>query len=134
MSWSDFLSHIGSHHLKLEHLLGTGIGLKFQRVDSDIVAETRLHFAESGIPVLPVHDSFIMHHGHEDALGDLIVKALKAKTESDIPIKATRKSLQARPDRIAYQAEQGLYKDYDPANTLHEVSTDLDILLSYDPE
>jgi hypothetical protein len=28
MTWSEFLSHIRSHHLKLEHLFGTGIGLK----------------------------------------------------------------------------------------------------------
>jgi hypothetical protein len=38
MTWSEFLSHIRSHHLKLEHLFGTGIGLKFQRIDSDIAA------------------------------------------------------------------------------------------------
>ena len=63
MSWNEFLKHIKSYHPKLKGLFGTGIGLKFQRTDSDIAEATMLHFARQNIPVLPVHDSFIMHHG-----------------------------------------------------------------------
>jgi hypothetical protein len=128
MTWSEFLSHIRSHHLKLEHLFGTGIGLKFQRIDSDIAAETMLHFAKSNIPVLPVHDSFIMHKGYEEILSKVMADAFKARTGSDIPIKVTAKPIQARHDRIAYQASRGVYKDYDPTDSLHELNMDYDVI------
>ena len=134
MTWSEFLSHIRSHHLKLEHLFGTGIGLKFQRIDSDIAAETMLHFAKSNIPVLPVHDSFIMHKGYEEILSKVMADAFKARTGSDIPIKVTAKPIQARHDRIAYQASRGVYKDYDPTDSLHELNMDYDVIFSDDPE
>jgi len=37
-------------------------------------------------------------------------------------------------DRIAYQATQGVYKTYDSKDSLHELNTDYDAILSYGPE
>ena len=68
MSWTKFLNHIKSYHPKLKDLFGTGIGLEFQRFDSDIAEATMLHFARQNIPVLPVHDSFIVYSELEDEL------------------------------------------------------------------
>ena len=96
MSGSEFLSHIRSHHLKLEHLFGTGIGLKFQRIDSDIAAETMLHFAKNNIPVLPVHDSFIMHHGYEDALDDVMAKPSRPRPGQTF--RSRRRGNRSKPD------------------------------------
>ena len=66
---------------------GTDIGLKFQRIDSDIAEATMLHFARQNIPVLPVHDSFIMHYGYEEELRSVMTKEFENKVDSSIPNK-----------------------------------------------
>jgi len=134
MSWPDFLNRIRDHHPKISELFGTGIGLKFQRLDSDIAEETMLHFAKRHVPVLPVHDSFIMHHGYEEALRDVMTKAFKARTGSDIPIKVMRTPIHVRYDRIAYDVSRGVYTNYDPTDSLHELNTDYDVVFSDDPQ
>ena len=134
MSWNEFLNHVRSYHPKLKDHFGTGIGLKFQRIDSDIAETTMLHFAKDNIPILPIHDSFIMHKGYEETLSKVMADAFKARTGSDIPIKVTAKPVQAKRDRIAYQATRGVYKDYDPTASLHELNMDYDVIFSDDPE
>ena len=39
--------------------MGTGIGVKLQRIDADIAEIVMLRFAEKHYACLPVHDSFI---------------------------------------------------------------------------
>lgn len=48
----------------LPGIFGTGIGLHLQREDSDMAESIMLHFAERHVPVLPVHDSFIIAAQH----------------------------------------------------------------------
>ena len=36
-----------------------------------------LHFARANIPVLPLHDSFLMHHGYESTLGPVMEEAFE---------------------------------------------------------
>ena len=52
----------------LPGVFGTGIGLRLQREDSDLAERIMLHFAEKSVPVLPVHDSFIIAAQHKDEL------------------------------------------------------------------
>jgi hypothetical protein len=134
MTWSEFLNHIKSYHPKLKDHFSSGIGLKFQRIDSDIAETTMLHFAKENVPILSIHDSFIMRNGYEETLSKVMADAFKARTGSDIPIKVTRKPIKARHDRIAYQAGQGAYKNYNPTDSLHELNTDYDTRFSDDPE
>lgn len=49
-------------------IFGTGIGLRLQREDSDLAERAMLHFADRDVPVLPVHDSFIIAAQHRDEL------------------------------------------------------------------
>ena len=79
MAWGNFLIKIKISHPKLEPLFGTGIGLKFQRLDSDIAEATMLHFARKDIPVLPVHDSFIIFEKYEDELRNVMKREFKEK-------------------------------------------------------
>ena len=69
-----FLIKIKTSHPKLEPLFGTGIGLKFQRLDSDIAEATMLHFARKDIPV---HDSFIIFEKYEDELRNVMKENLR---------------------------------------------------------
>lgn len=52
----------------LEGVFGTGIGRYLQYEDSVMAERVMLHFLEKGVPVLPVHDSFIIAADHEDEL------------------------------------------------------------------
>ena len=114
MSWNDFLKHIKSYHPKLESLFGTGIGLKFQRIDSDIAEATMLHFARQNIPVLPVHDSFIMHHGYEDELREVMTREFENKVDASIPIKIDRITPDQKAIRRKHNIDRGLYPNFDP--------------------
>ena len=52
-------------------------GLKLQRMDSDIAEKVLLHFAKKGIAILPLHDSFMMHHGYETWLEPVMRQAFE---------------------------------------------------------
>ncbi len=52
----------------LPGVFGTGIGRYLQREDSDMAEQIMLHFADENVPVLPVHDSFIIAAPHKDEL------------------------------------------------------------------
>jgi len=44
------------------------IGLKIMNLDAQIALDIVDHFAKQGIPILAVHDSFIVQHKHKDEL------------------------------------------------------------------
>jgi hypothetical protein len=50
----------------------SGVGIALQNKDSRIAEKVLLHFARKGIPVLPVHDSFIIQQKHEDDLKEVM--------------------------------------------------------------
>ena len=114
MSWNEFLKHIKSYHPKLKGLFGTGIGLEFQRFDSDIAEATMLHFARQNIPVLPVHDSFIVYSELEDELHKVMEETYEEKIKASTLIKVD----QTVPDQKAIRREHdinlGLYPPFQP--------------------
>jgi len=78
-------------HKPIAHHFYTGIGKELQRKDSDMAEDVMLHFAKMRVPVLPVHDSFVMHHGYEKELQDVMAKAFKGRFGRDIGIKLESK-------------------------------------------
>jgi hypothetical protein len=60
MPWASLCAAIAVGLPGIASHFGTGIGLRLQRVDSDIAEQVMLHFADQGIPCLGVHDSFIV--------------------------------------------------------------------------
>lgn len=81
LKWAQMKAAIMEVHEPIRKYFFTGIGLELQRIDSDIAEEVMLHFANSGeyAPVLPVHDSFIMHHGYERELKAIMNAAFKKR-------------------------------------------------------
>ena len=67
-SWKQASDAVLKEHKLIAHQFYSGVGLELQRLDSDIAELIMLHFADMNIPVLPVHDSFIVHSGYEIAL------------------------------------------------------------------
>ena len=74
-SWKEASDAVLKVHELIAHHFYSGVGLKLQRLDSDIAETVMLYFAEMNIPVLPVHDSFIVHSGYESALIEQMNKA-----------------------------------------------------------
>ena len=77
LSWRELSEAIMAFHEPIAQHFYTGVGLRLQRLDSDIAEKVMLHFAEHNIAVLPVHDSFLMHHGYESTLGPVMDSAFE---------------------------------------------------------
>jgi hypothetical protein len=66
LTWAELSEAIRRCHAPIAHHFETGVGVRLQRLDSDIAEKVLLYFAKGGIPVLPVHDSFLAHHGYSE--------------------------------------------------------------------
>lgn len=64
MGWADLRDAILAAHKPIADQFFRGIGTKLQFKDSCIAERVMLNFEEWDAPVLPVHDSFIVHHGY----------------------------------------------------------------------
>jgi len=69
MSWKELREEILKAHKPIKDLFFTGLGNKLQFEDSYIAESVMLQFAHSDAPTLPIHDSFVMHHGFGDKGG-----------------------------------------------------------------
>ena len=77
LTWAELSQAIISFHEPIAHYFYTGAGLRLQRLDSDIAEKVLLHFAQSGIAILPLHDSFLMHNGYETSLEPVMRSAFE---------------------------------------------------------
>ena len=77
LTWAELSQAIVSFHEPIAHYFYTGAGLRLQRLDSDIAEKVLLHFAQSGIAILPLHDSFLMHNGYEASLEPVMRSAFE---------------------------------------------------------
>lgn len=77
--WDDFKRFIVASYPEFRQYFGSGIGLRLQRKDSDLAESVMLKFAAMGYACLPVHDSFIVHHGLQDDLADMMQAAFEAE-------------------------------------------------------
>lgn len=87
MSWGELRDRVIAAHKPIEHLFFDGIGNKMQFEDSCICEGVMLHFAAMDAPALPVHDSFIMHHGFGGELEEAMRRSFHDRFGNDIPAK-----------------------------------------------
>ena len=76
-TWREMTKAIEERHKPIAHHFHTNIGLKLQLLDSQIAELVMLKFVRRGYPVLPLHDSFLLHHGLEQSLQDAMAEAFK---------------------------------------------------------
>ena len=69
MSWKELKEEILKAHKPIKDLFFKGLGNKLQFEDSCIAESVMLQFAHSDAPALPIHDSFVMHHGYGEKGG-----------------------------------------------------------------
>ena len=116
LSWEQIRSGILDAHRPIEKIFFTGIGNHLQFEDSCIAEAIMLHFSKFDAPALPIHDSFIVHHGYgseleeqmrkafSDRYGvsiadpDMIIREIKPASESDEFADISIESILAGPD------------------------------------
>ena len=86
MSWGELRDRIIEAHKPISHLFFTGLGNSLQFEDSCIAESVMLQFAAIDAPALPIHDSFIMHHGYGGELEEAMRRAFHGRFRSDIPV------------------------------------------------
>lgn len=89
MSWKEFQNAIAERHKPIARFFNTGHGLRLQRLDADIAERVMLRFLEMGYCCLPVHDSFLVHHGLDADLRQIMVEEFASATGRTIPVTLT---------------------------------------------
>ena len=114
LKWAQVSEAIIAFHEPIAHHFYTGVGLKLQRLDSDIAEQVLLHFAQKQISILPLHDSFLMHHGYEASLEPVMRYAFEEvigaspKIERKEPDKVLLRDAVAEDDTFGAQTTDDL--------------------------
>tara|TARA_Y100001970_G_C14198337_1_gene839504 strand:+ start:132 stop:1541 length:1410 start_codon:yes stop_codon:yes gene_type:complete len=87
MTWRELKTAILKAHQPIAHHFFTGIGNRLQYEDSCLAEDVMLSFAKIDAPALPVHDSFIMHHGYGGELEEKMRKAFFERYGRNISFK-----------------------------------------------
>ena len=76
-TWQEMTTAVEERHKPIAHYFHTNVGLKLQLLDSQIAERIILKFVRKGYPVLPLHDSFLLHHGLKQSLQDAMAEAFE---------------------------------------------------------
>jgi len=89
MSWRELKEAILNAHKPIKDYFFKGIGNRLQFEDSCIAESVMLQFAKMDAPALPIHDSFIMHHGFGTygELEEVMRRAYHDRFHTDIKVK-----------------------------------------------
>ena len=124
MSWGELRDRIIAAHKPIEHLFFCGTGNKMQFEDSCICEGVMLHFAAMDAPALPVHDSFIMHHGYGGELEEAMRRTFYDRFGGDIPTSnemlEETKADDSPPVWIGLEAVLQLEKEYSQWQTRND--------------
>jgi hypothetical protein len=87
--WEELVTTIERKHELIAGEFFSGAGLELQYEDSQIAEEVMVTFAKQQglVPLLPVHDSFICHHGYKRDVLKLMHDIFKARYGVNIEIK-----------------------------------------------
>ena len=83
-TWAEVKVAILDAHKPIEHLFFTGVGNSLQFEDSCLAEAVLVHFSSIDAPALPIHDSFIMHHGYGTELEEQMRKAFYERYGTEI--------------------------------------------------
>ena len=68
LTWRELSQRILEKHNAIADAFYTGQGLRLQHIDSQLAERVMLYFTSKDVPVLPVHDSFIIAAQHQQEL------------------------------------------------------------------
>ncbi len=88
MTWMELRQAVLDSHKPIQHLFFKGLGNQLQFEDSEIAEGIMLHFSAMDAPALPIHDSFIMHHGYAGELEEAMRRTYYDKFGKYIGVKS----------------------------------------------
>lgn len=77
LEFEDIMRELQRRHSRIRSHFWTCCGLKLQNKDVELVYSVCLHFCKKGIPILPIHDSFIVQEEHQAELEQVMVSAFQ---------------------------------------------------------
>lgn len=77
MSGREFQAQVRGAFSMLPNIFSNAVGMHLQREDSDLAERVMLHFVDRGLPILPIHDSFIVAMRHREELVQVMVEAFE---------------------------------------------------------
>jgi uncharacterized protein YqgV (UPF0045/DUF77 family) len=122
IKWAEIVEAIQSRHEVIANQFFTGAGLRLQFDDSQIAEEIMVDFATSRgmVPLLPVHDSFICHHGYVEEVKKMMRNKFKQKFGVDIKVKESLSS----PSRFRQDSDDSLSALLSYENRSHDLRLD----------
>ena len=84
-NYKNMLTLFKEHHPDIAHYLFTGIGIKLQNTDSKISEYIIKRMTNKSIPVLNIHDSFIVERKQQQQLKQVMTKAFRFFKLKSIP-------------------------------------------------
>ena len=88
MSDKEFRKLVADKHPEIAKELGSDIGLRAQFTDSQIAEAVMLDMLRDGIPILPIHDSFIVTAGNQFMLEDLMKHHFREIVGTEVGVEA----------------------------------------------
>jgi hypothetical protein len=68
---------IRERHAAIADKFQTGIGLRLQRTESDIMVAVLLRLKEMGIVALPIHDALLVADGNEQTAKEMMLEVFR---------------------------------------------------------
>jgi hypothetical protein len=94
ISHAELMVRLREKHADIADEFNTGIGLHTQFVDSQIAELVMHNMMKDGIPVLPIHDSFIVRAGYEQWISVVMEEAFQSITKGLAGVEADGPRLQ----------------------------------------
>ena len=123
LPWKDLKQRIKDKHSAISDYFGTGEGLKLQYMDSCIAEELMLRFIEekSGTALLPIHDSFIVHHGYAHELRNMMLEIFERDFGNGIGVKELEKEIPDIADDLSLPMSTDIHEILQLNYVGHEV-------------
>jgi hypothetical protein len=83
----ELVERIADRHRAISDYFHSDVGVKLQRIDSDIAEDVIISLMNQNILALPVHDSFVVEHQYVSALRREMERAYREKIGGSILIK-----------------------------------------------
>ena len=112
MTWRQLSCAIREKHKPISDAFYSDRGTHLQFIDSELAERVMLHFAQRPLnaAVLPVHDSFIMHHGYETDLRAVMDKFFTERFGRSIRLKAVLDRMYSTADGPKDPHKKGKYR------------------------
>jgi hypothetical protein len=78
-TWKQIKERIYELHEPIKEYFCNGAGLWLMYEESELATAVMHHFAKKGVACLPVHDSFIIHHGYEHELREKMTEIFRER-------------------------------------------------------